>query len=289
MESKKVTFSIIIAAYNVETYIEEAIESVLNQEYENYEIIIVDDCSKDETRNKIRKYTNEKIQIYTTKENTGTAGGARNVGLDHAKGEYILFLDGDDILYDTKVLTKIKQVMDQDHYDMAFFGYQDLGNSNKLRLYNEENSTKKARIICDISFSVSAKCWSNRFIQENHMRFKEGMYYEDEVFCTLGNILANKTVCGGFPIFYYRRNRDGSVMSTPSIKKCSDWYRMLAELVDMVALTPKEYEPYLLSFIKNEGEMIPLKIKAILKSLKRNTGTPVLPKRKFNFDNFMEE
>lgn len=282
-------FSIIIPAYNVEQYIEESIKSVLGQEFENYELILIDDCSTDNTKNILEKYASEKVKVYSTTKNTGTAAGPRNVGLQYATGEYIIFLDGDDKLYNNQVLDKIDKLIDDKKYDVVYLGYQDLGNSDKMRVSNNSNSTKEARIICDVTFSVSSRCWNREFIEKNNMRFKESMYYEDQLFCMTANILVEKTTYGDFPIFRYRRNRKGSVMSTPSIKKCSDWYRMLAELVDLIEITPAEYRKYLMSFIKNESDTIPLKIKAIIKSLIEKNGTPVFPKREYEYDDFMEE
>ena len=285
----KKRFSIIVPAYNVEKYIEEAIKSVLAQEFEDYELILIDDCSTDNTKNILEKYKSKTTKVYSTTKNTGTAAGPRNVGLKHARGEYIIFLDGDDKLYNSKVLGKIDKLIAEETYDVVYLGYQDIGNADKLRVSNNANSTKEARIICDITFSVSSRCWNREFIEKNNMRFKESMYYEDELFCMKANILVEKTTYGDFPIFKYRRNRKGSVMSTPTIKKCSDWYRMLAELVDLISITPQEYKKYLLSFIKNESDTIPLKIKAIIKSLFENTGTPVFPKREYEYDDYMEE
>lgn len=282
-------FSVIIPAYNVEQYIEESIKSVLGQKFENYELILIDDCSTDNTKSILEKYASEKVKVYSTAKNTGTAAGPRNVGLQYATGEYIIFLDGDDKLYNNNVLGKIDELIADEKYDVVYLGYQDLGNSDKLRVSNNNNSTKEARIICDVTFSVSSRCWNREFIEKNNMRFKESMYYEDQLFCMTANILVEKTTYGDFPIFRYRRNRKGSVMSTPSIKKCSDWYRMLAELVDLVEITPPEYKKYLMSFIKNESDTIPLKIKAIIKSLIEKNGTPVFPKREYEYDDFMEE
>lgn len=282
-------FSVIIPAYNVEQYIEESIKSVLGQKFENYELILIDDCSTDNTKSILEKYASEKVKVYSTEKNTGTAAGPRNVGLQYATGEYIIFLDGDDKLYNNNVLGKIDELIADEKYDVVYLGYQDLGNSDKLRVSNNNNSTKEARIICDVTFSVSSRCWNREFIERNNMRFKESMYYEDQLFCMTANILVEKTTYGDFPIFRYRRNRKGSVMSTPSIKKCSDWYRMLAELVDLVEITPPEYKKYLMSFIKNESDTIPLKIKAIIKSLIEKNGTPVFPKREYEYDDFMEE
>lgn len=278
---EKLRFTVAISAYNIEGYIGRAIESVLKQEFSNYEIIIVDDCSTDNTMQEIKKYKNDKITIYQTATNTGTAGGTRNVAIDHAKGEYIIFLDGDDVLYNNKTLKNIDNVIKNETPDIVFFGFQDVGNGDKIRTSNKENSTKEARLICDVSFSVSSRCWKTDFIRKNNMKFVEGMYYEDEIFCLKGTILSQKTMYGEFQIFKYYRNRKGSVTSSPSLKKCSDWYRMLAEVTDLYRITPNEYKPLLLSFIKNENESIPKRIAAILKAM--NTGGKIesLPKREY--------
>lgn len=77
-------------------------------------------------------------------------------------------------------------------------------------------------------------------------------------------------------------------MSAPSVKKCSDWYRMLAEVVDLYSITPNEYKPYLLSFIKNENESIPKRIAAILQALENGGPIKLLPKRNYQFKEFFE-
>lgn len=290
MDSKAKRFSIILISYNVEKYIEEAIESVLEQTYTNFELIIVDDCSTDNTIKNIKKYKDNRIKFYQTEKNTGSASGSRNVGLGYVTGEYILFLDGDDRFIDKEILRKIDNKIGEEIYDLIYLGYQDLGNEYKLRVSNAENSTKEARITCDVSFSVSARCWNRSFIEKHNMRFIEGMYYEDELFCMKANILAEKTTFGEFPIFNYRRNRKGSAMTTPSLKKCSDWYRMLSEMVKLLEITPEEYKKYLISFIKNENDSIPYRIKAILKTFDSNgNDVPVFPKRNYEFVDFMGE
>lgn len=290
MKKDEKKFSVIIVAYNIEKYIDEAIKSVLNQSFDNYEIIIIDDCSTDGTQEVINKYSSSKnVKIYKTKKNTGTAGGPRNLGIKYAQGEYILFLDGDDKLYSENVLLNINNLIGDNEYDLLYLSYQDLGNKNELRISNKQNTTKEARIVCDVSFSVSSRCWNKKFLINNNIKFIEGMYYEDEVFCMKANVLAQKTTYGEFPIFNYRRNRKGSVMSTPTIKKCSDWYRMIGELVDLLDITPDEYKPQLLSFIKNESDSIPLRVKAILKALEKDNGIPVFPKRNYKYIDFMEE
>lgn len=275
-------FSVIISAYNIENYIKRAIDSVLEQTFTDYELIVVNDASKDSTLEKIKEYDDPRITIIETKNNVGL-GAVRNKGIAIAQGEYIVHLDGDDSLYEPTTLEKIDQLIGKDKPDIIYLGFQDVGGFNKAHLSTAENSTKEARLTCDINFSVPSKCWRREFVQSNHIEFKEGIYYEDMVYSTHATILAKSYKFGEFPTFKYYRNRKGSIMSTPSIRRCSDMYRMLSYLMDLYMITPEEYKPYLLSFINNETKSIPTRVNAILKCLKEGGGTPVFPKRNYKF------
>lgn len=93
----EIKVSIIIPIYNVEKYIEQCIESVVNQTLKDIEIIIVNDGTKDNSMKKIEKYLSDPRIIVIDKENGGLSS-ARNVGLEIAKGEYIAFIDSDDFI-----------------------------------------------------------------------------------------------------------------------------------------------------------------------------------------------
>ncbi len=98
--NKEIKVSIIIPVYNVAAYVEECIQSVLNQDYENIEIIIVDDCGTDNSMELVRKMiagTSKEIHILKHDHNRGFAAG-RNTGIKNAVGNYIYFLDSDDYI-----------------------------------------------------------------------------------------------------------------------------------------------------------------------------------------------
>ena len=171
---------------------------------------------------------------------------------------------------------------DQD-YDIIYFGVQYVGGGNKLYLPNAQNSTREARIVCDMHFAVASKVWRKEFLEKNNLTFIEGMYYEDMVYSIKAAIKAEKTTFRAIPIYVYYRNREGSIMATPNIKRCKDMYKMLYHLMELYEETPEELQPYLLSFIKNETFGVPIRIDAILKSLKDATYTPVFPKRNYVF------
>lgn len=279
---KKIKFSIIICTYNMADCIKNAINSILEQDYKDYEIIIVNDCSKDNTIKLIKQLANSKIKLINNKVNIGL-GASRNIGVEKAKGEYILYLDADDTLYESTTLTKINEIVDKEKPDVSYFGVKYIGGSNKTYIPNEENSTKQARILCDMHFAVSSKCWKREFLNKKNIKFVENMYYEDMVYSIKATILAEKTTFGSFPIYNYTRDHNGSIMSTPNLKKCTDMYKMLSYVTELYEITPEEYQPYLLSFIEQETNSIPIKIKGILKAQKEKTNTPVFPKRQYTF------
>lgn len=284
-EKPSLRFSVIMCAYNLEKIVDTAIESVLNQNFENYELIIVNDGSKDDTIGTLRKFekkANGKIRVIDNPKNVGLSA-SRNIAIAQAKGEYIVHLDGDDTLYDRNTLAKIDATIGNRKLDICYFGVQYVGGGNKLYLPNAENSTKKARIVCDMHFAVASKVWRREFLEENNLTFIEGMYYEDMVYSIKAAIKAKNVSFGAIPIYVYYRNREGSIMATPNIKRCKDMYKMLYYLMELYEETPEELQPYLMSFIKNETFGVPARLDGIIKSLKDSTYTPVFPKRNYVF------
>ena len=88
--------SVIIPTYNRSSMIRRALDSVINQDYTNLEIIVVDDCSKDATVQIVKSYEDPRIRLATTDVNSKGAAKPRNIGLEMAQGHYIAFLDSDD-------------------------------------------------------------------------------------------------------------------------------------------------------------------------------------------------
>lgn len=116
--------SIVIPVHNAEKYINETINSVINQTYQNWELILVDDCSTDKSIDKIKDIIkkNKKIKLIKLKKNSGAAI-ARNTGIDEAKGKYICFLDADDIWDKEKIEKQIKFIT-KNNYAFIFTGYE---------------------------------------------------------------------------------------------------------------------------------------------------------------------
>lgn len=124
--------SIIMPAYNAEKYIGEAIESVIAQTYKDWELVIVDDCSKDKTAEIAQSYVTKdsRIKLYKLKQNKGVAN-ARNVAMEKAQGQYIVFLDSDDMWLPEKLAKQIEFMRENGYV----FTYHD------FRTFNINNDT----------------------------------------------------------------------------------------------------------------------------------------------------
>ena len=116
--------SIIVPTYNVEAYITETIECVLNQTFKDWELVITDDCSTDSTVAIIQKYAenDSRIRLYQQEHNSGAAA-ARNNSIEKAEGRYISFLDSDDWWYPTKLEKQIK-FMQETGYEFSFTAFE---------------------------------------------------------------------------------------------------------------------------------------------------------------------
>lgn len=113
--------SIIIACYNKETLINETIASVINQSYQNWELLIIDDYSTDNSVAVIKNQLNDKrITLIENTENKG-ANFCRNKGIEHSKGEYILFLDADDLLIPKCVEGRVKRASENSEVNLLVF------------------------------------------------------------------------------------------------------------------------------------------------------------------------
>ncbi len=123
--------SIITPSYNTAEYIEQTIQSVLNQTYTNWEMIIVDDCSTDNTDEVVKKYLDdERIKYLKNATNSGAAV-SRNYALREAKGRWIAFLDSDDLWAPQKLERQI-EFMEKNGYHFSYTSYEEIDESSEL-------------------------------------------------------------------------------------------------------------------------------------------------------------
>lgn len=120
-----ILISIITPCYNAENYISQSIESVIRQTYNDWEMIIVDDCSADKSSEIIISYSKKdsRIKYYRTKKPSGSPSLPRNVGIKNASGKYIAFLDADDIWLPQKLERQVC-FMEDNNYDLSYSYYE---------------------------------------------------------------------------------------------------------------------------------------------------------------------
>ena len=134
MQRDDILVSIVVPCFNCEKYIGETIESVLNQTFSHFELLLIDDCSIDKTATKIKKYVKKdsRVKYYRLKENSGAAY-SRNHGLSLAKGRFIAFLDADDIWVKDKLERQLS-FMTTNNYAFSCTTYEKIdGERNHLK------------------------------------------------------------------------------------------------------------------------------------------------------------
>lgn len=252
-------YSIIIPTHNDEHTIENTINSILTQSNKNYEIIIVNDASTDNTTdviNKIKDTANmTNIKIIDLKENK-KAGGARNEGIKIATGDYIIFLDSDDIL-ENEAIEKISNTIGKDTPDIVYLGFKiKNGTYEENVIPNEQNSIKENRLSQWKYENVWDICWNKDFLTKNNIHFIEDRYFEDFLFYYQGVVLSKtyKFVQGITHI--YTEDREGSMTTEISLKKLEDLYSNTAVLLKFMNTIPEKYHSYLLDGIYRNNNYI---------------------------------
>lgn len=210
MENKKV--SIIVPVYNVEKYLEECLESLKNQTYTNLEIILCDDESPDRCPQICEEYAKQDARFKVLHKKNGGAASARNAGLEVATGDYIGFVDSDDIVKEEYIDCLVKSIEDYNadiavcsFYDM-YISREDAVKMEKEGIYSTEQYLER--------FLWDWKCgliWNKLFRIElvQNIRFAEGHIIDDEFFTYQLVMEAKKVVVEDTPLYRYRQRKSG--------------------------------------------------------------------------------
>jgi glycosyltransferase involved in cell wall biosynthesis len=238
------TFSIIIPVYNVEAYLEQCLDSVINQTYGDFEAILIDDGSKDNSGRICDEYCAKDSRLKVIHKHNGGVSSARNDGIAAASGEYLIFLDSDDYLV-LSALQMLHQAISTDNCEMYMFGYQSfidgqasfdhvvLDKLSHLTYKNGAEFADKAVGLCNW-LPASAWCISVKraFIAKSGIHFDTELIYGEDADFSLRCLLASDTV-RYLPkiIICFRAQRAGSATTTMSYKHiassfnyCTDKY-----------------------------------------------------------------
>lgn len=224
-------FSIVMPVYNVEKYVSQAIESVLSQSYKDFELIIVNDCSPDNSLSICESYAekDKRLRIISLPQNGGLSN-ARNVGMQSMRGNYVLFLDSDD-WWEPDLLKSVSKVVEENHPEMVFFGYahewyslEDKHLSTQLCIPHNVKLHGSNRILLNESIVLqmqsedmftwsSNKAISTEFMRKNDLHFRRIPLSEDaELMGRLWSYLTSVVVIADV-LLHYRRKQVGSLRS----------------------------------------------------------------------------
>lgn len=230
---KKISF--IVPVYNVEKYLAECINSILNVEYQNKEIILINDGSTDDSEKICRIYEqdNENIKLIS-KKNEGLSE-ARNLGIRKATGEYIFFIDSDDF-YSYDFSRDISTVINENSYDVILFDYKYYNQQSDTFLTpkktidkNNINGKEGIQVLeyfleyqKNIQWIVVQGVYKKEFLVGNELYFVKDRYYEDILWLPEVFINSNSMFYIDNNIYVYRLEREGQITSDISEKSLSD-------------------------------------------------------------------
>lgn len=218
--------SVIIPVYNVEPYLRQCLDCIINQTYTNLEIILVDDGSPDNCPHICEEYAAKDNRIIVIHKENGGLSDARNAGLDICKGEYISFVDSDDLL-DINAINSMYNASKDASIIIAntkvFIG-DDLPYRNKNTLCQDNDykilySDDLLLSLCKDGPIHLRSVWGKLFKKDlfQNIRFPKGKLYEDMYVNYLLYFYAAKNTFISTPLYYYRGQRPGSIMNNTKI------------------------------------------------------------------------
>jgi len=208
--------SIVIVCYNSEKYIKFAIESIKQQKYKNWELIIVNDGSCDITKKIIEKYKSKKIKIISLKRNVG-AYKATNLAFKKTSGKYIAILDSDDYSHPKRILSQVFELENDYKVGLVFTKYKIVNENNKIKK-NKEFELKKdinKRFPCENLFCNSSAMFRRKFVKQLGF-YNKNYYYSYDYYFYLKIFMVSQIKLINKFYTYYRIHKN---QRTKNLKK----------------------------------------------------------------------
>lgn len=240
---KRSKVSIIVPVYNVEKYIKECFNSLINQTYANCEFIFINDGSTDNSYEillNLKKKSHDRRVVILNKKNEGVSA-ARNDGIDNSTGDYLVFVDADDFLsndYVEYMLSLIK--IDDSDFAFSILNYSKLGEKqtsvNLIRKITSEEA-----IMYLLGLKVTVGCWNKiykkDFIIKNNLKFMTNLFYGEGLnYIVRSSLYAKNIIIGNKKVYYYRKNNILSATSTYNHKKIINGeksLKLIEKIIDM--------------------------------------------------------
>ena len=208
-------FSVIVPAYNSEKYIEETLDCLLSQTEQDIEVIVVNDGSTDSTGDIIDRYAEKDSRVVPVHQANAGVSAARNNGIERARGEYMIFIDGDDLL-SNDAFEKLYAALTATGADLAIFRVQSFGDG--MVQYNPvvDALAQQSEIDCYDkcllrNFLVSNKVYKTELIKNSDIRFPPMRYSEDGAFFMHFIHSVKPKITGVYDALFMYRRHAGSV------------------------------------------------------------------------------
>lgn len=232
--------SVIVPVYNTEKYLTECLDSIANQRYENIEVLMVDDGSTDNSRLICEEYVRiDRRFIYFYKENGGLSS-ARNLALDNLNGDFLMFVDSDDVIFENTIKKCLEEY--EDGTDIVQFGY-----SCGHEFPGERRKFKNKKLVGEeitqnYMFYGPEVVW-NKFYRKtifDKIRFNEGIIHEDTFLMPQVMLSITKMKNINISLYFYRK-RENSIMSSGFSNKKMDILKCTDNLIMLFSKTNLSY------------------------------------------------
>lgn len=219
--------SVIVPVYNVESYIERCLESIIHQTYNKLQIILVDDGSTDRSLQICQQYASQDSRIRIVKQKNAGSSAARNMGISLASGKYLTFIDSDDWLSDNLAISKMYNALKTYGLKIcigSFDGFDEYINSYRLFHHDSRNRIYKIKDWFSFEYTGTRTIsfvtpWGKLFSTElfKHVRFPIVKVGEDDLTLWRIYLQTHQLIFIDKPVYIYRMNRRNSIMNCNNI------------------------------------------------------------------------
>ena len=206
--------SIIVPVYNKEKYLRDCVDSILQQTYKDFELILVDDGSKDSSWNIIKEYADKEERVVPIHQENAGVSAARNAGLDSAQGKWICFVDADDYLPKDGIQILVEHG-EKSNADIVNANATRVEDDKQFKIFNFNNEIVKGNIYPRlVHFAPWAQLFKRSIIEEHHLRYVKGLAYsEDNVFILNYSLYASSIEFVNDSVYNYRINQDSAIQN----------------------------------------------------------------------------
>jgi len=238
--------TIVVPVYNVMRYLRECLDSILLQTYTNFELLLVDDGSTDDSGNICDEYEQQYSHVKVIHKSNGGVSSARNIGIDNAKGEWITFIDADDVIYQNLLADYVSSM--EAEADMYIQGFEDSNGYRGLSKYTEwEGNDILIKLDSIRGTQLENFVWNKLYkisiIRKKGIRFNEDVeMIEDGLFNY--NFILNARKVINLPVinYYYRRHGASACFKQHSYES---WDALITSFNDLFDSLPPKYDNFI--------------------------------------------